>query len=330
MVSPTKLLALPNATTAERDLNYTNVRIGSTFYNITIFRIQVTPDGGTTWHNVGDEVLSAVGEMHFQSNATETVIVTQGVPVLVNGVYVSGNLAQFTHVNGVLTYTGSESRAVTVSCICNATLNGVSGELRLLVRDQAGNVTKSIQQTNTRTTSPSFYPLYVQAVVNVSPANQTIEILIANESGTDNVTVGDFNCIATSTGAGGSTPSSTSSGIPVLNVVSSIGFNQITIISAFYQRIDNIVHISARFDITNSLSNASFNLQVPFAPGFTLFNQSNGTSVIQLQATNDPNDGSKVASIFAAIAATDELIFNCHFVTTTGHTVESNFMYQIQ
>jgi hypothetical protein len=55
MVSTTSILALPHATTAERDSNYTSVPDGSYFFNTTIGEMQLTKDGGSTWNEVSTD-----------------------------------------------------------------------------------------------------------------------------------------------------------------------------------------------------------------------------------------------------------------------------------
>lgn len=148
-----------------------------------------------------DDVSPAFGEMFFQANATETVIVTQGVPVKVAGTYVSGELQDFTQGTGTLTYTGTLTRKFSVRVNTTASLNLATANITVLIAKEGIVVATSAQSPDLDGVSPSFKSIGVSKIVELA-TNETIEVFVQNNGGTDNVTHQDISVIV---GAPGST-----------------------------------------------------------------------------------------------------------------------------
>lgn len=359
------------------------------------------------------------GEMYFQGNATETVIAVQSTPVKVAGTYNSGDLQGFSQASGTLTYTETDSRTMAVRATVTGSFDLANGTITVLIAKNGTVIAKSGQSPDLDGTSPSFKAVTSQAMVNLLQ-NDTIEVFVQNDTGTENITIKDVSVIAHSVGGSeaglntdlqeaydngngvivmtdnkplqavaatigqkrgeipvsmpvadfGAIPSKVlgetafttdnlqgikryvvydgvttqalayysdipsvldvQSGIPSLPVATSSGFSTVTIQSSFYHKIGNIVKIQFRAILINSSNVASFELTVPFTPAFTSNFNASGTSNVQLQSVSTPNDGSKVAGIFANTINNDQVIFNFYMVATTGYYVDCSFSYEIQ
>jgi hypothetical protein len=363
------------------------------------------------------------GEMYFQGNATETVIAVQSTPVKVSGTYNSGDLQGFSQASGTLTYTETDSRTMAVRATVTGSFDLANGTITVLIAKNGTVIAKSGQSPDLDGTSPSFKAVTSQAMVNLLQ-NDTIEVFVQNDTGTENITIKDVSVIAHSVGGSeaglntdlqeaydngngiitmtdnkpihylaatsgqkrgqvitkmtaaefaaipgpivsemivtsdevlgatrpqiktfvGGFPTTSSvaylsdipaipdvqSGVPSLPVATSSGFSTVTIQSSFYHKIGNIVKVQFRAILINSSNVASFELTVPFTPAFTSSFNASGTSNVQLQSTSAPNDGSKVAGIFANTINDDQVIFNFYMAATTGYYVDCSFSYEIQ
>ena len=133
------------------------------------------------------------GEMYFNDNATETVIVSPATPVKVAGTYVSGLISEFTHSAGTMTYIGSgDTFKLNVSLSC--TLNLASGTVSVIIYQNGSPISKSKQESFLGSTSPGAQNISCMALVSLA-TNDTVEIFIQNDSGSENITVTQLNCI---------------------------------------------------------------------------------------------------------------------------------------
>jgi hypothetical protein len=139
------------------------------------------------------------GESFFQGNATETVIVTQGVPVKVNATYSSGDLQGFVQAAGTLTYQLPVVRTMAINASLTASMNLVDAEISVTIFHNGSAIAKSTQSPSMDGTTPSYESISVTALVSLSQTD-TIEIFVQNDSGTDNITVKDLNLKAHSIG----------------------------------------------------------------------------------------------------------------------------------
>lgn len=131
------------------------------------------------------------GEMNFQGNTTETVIASQGVPVKIAGTYVAGPLADFTHLNGVLTYTGTSTKtfkiAFTVSVFAASAVDAT-----LSIALNGTHIIPSEQIEFLGSTTSALHTMPVQKIVTLS-TNDELTAFIQNDTNTDNFTISNLN-----------------------------------------------------------------------------------------------------------------------------------------
>lgn len=156
-----------------------------------------------------DDVSPAYGEMFFQDNATPTVITSQGSPVIVNATYVSGELEEFTHVTGKLTYEGAITRIFDVGVNLTVSLDQVNANISVLIAKDGVVIAESKQSIDCDDTTPSFKSISVSKLVSLSQFSK-IEVFIQNNSGTDNITVQDGGVIVGAPGFTGAASGSDS------------------------------------------------------------------------------------------------------------------------
>jgi hypothetical protein len=203
MISPTQVSVFPGATTTERDA-LPAVPNGSSIFNETDTRLEYTDDNGTTWKEIatiGDipADTTAFGEMFFQGNSTETVIALAATPVKVNAVYSSGDLFKFTQASGTLTYTGTATKEMALSLSLTTTVDLVTADISVILFKNGSPIAKSTQSTFTGSTTPGLQSTSVNALVELQ-TNDTLEVFIQNDGGTDNITVTDLNLNSTTVG----------------------------------------------------------------------------------------------------------------------------------
>lgn len=136
----------------------------------------------------------AYGEMFFRDNFTPTVITSQGSPVIVDATYVGGELQDFTHVTGKLTYEGAVTRLFDVKVNLTASLDQVNANISVLIAKDGVVIAESKQTIDCDGTTPSFKSIGVSKLVSLSQFNK-IEVFIQNNDGTDNITVQDMSVI---------------------------------------------------------------------------------------------------------------------------------------
>ena len=147
------------------------------------------------------------GEMHFTENVVETNIVGPQTPVKVSGNYLSDPslLLEFTHNNGVLTYTG-ETANFKIDSMISCSLDLFVGTVSIFVFKNGAAISKVKQQQSLGPASPSLANISAIALETLNPGDQ-IEVRVQNDSSTDNITVTQLYCIPhklTSSSSGGS------------------------------------------------------------------------------------------------------------------------------
>jgi uncharacterized protein (UPF0254 family) len=147
---------------------------------------------GIRWDTV-DSLPVSVGEMYFNNNATDTAITTINTPVKITATYVSGELANFTHTGGTLTYTGAATRIFKVDCKLCYTINaGTGGDYTIIIYKNGAAVSKSRNTQEVFTSE--INSTSAQAAISLTTSD-TIEVYIENNSNTDDIAVVNFNAI---------------------------------------------------------------------------------------------------------------------------------------
>lgn len=143
---------------------------------------------------------AAFGEMYFQGNSSATTITTIDTPVKINATYSAGQLQGFTHSNGRLTYTDSETRDFEIECNLTATYNGSSNNTTIMIAKNGTLISKSRMGVflGGVTPAPASDPVGCFETLNTG---DYIEAWIENNTGTDDPIVQDLNCRVISGGA---------------------------------------------------------------------------------------------------------------------------------
>jgi hypothetical protein len=238
------------------------------------------------------------GESHFQGNATETVISTQGVPVKIAGTYVTGELSGFTHAAGTLTYVVTAARTIAVQACITCSLNLASSSVTILIAKNGTVLPKSAQTFDLDGPSPSFKALTSLVLVPLV-ATDTLEVFIQNNSGTDNITVQDLSFVPHSMGGsstegdvvstwdGSTAPVDVTAGTNVSitggaisvpdysadesDIVfhSTSGLANFTNLSSFIVRSGLVVHVKKNIQVQLSIGPAWVEYEVPFITSFS-------------------------------------------------------------
>lgn len=130
------------------------------------------------------------GQVTMQGNATATTIATQGTPVKVAGTWVVQTESNFTgNTTGRLTYNGSTTEVVSASVsITFSHAGGGSDDLAVYIAKNGSVITAS-KLTRAVTSSARGN---VGTFFNVSmDTSDYLEVFVANDSGTNNITVVD-------------------------------------------------------------------------------------------------------------------------------------------
>lgn len=149
-------------------------------------------------------------EMHFQGNPFGTTINTIGVPEKVNATYLQGNTSpDFTFTNGELTYTGTGDITVLIQANLTASMALTTATVTPGIALNGTVLTQSQQSTSLVGVSPAYESMSVSAIVTLS-TNDTLTLVIANETDTNEVFVQDLNTFSitaigalSSSGSGG-------------------------------------------------------------------------------------------------------------------------------
>lgn len=135
---------------------------------------------------------SAIAQMHFNNNATTTVVGSANNFVKVNGVTTPNGINQkFTHTNNRLTYSGGISRSFKVGAVASVAAN--NGQI-LTVRIAKNGVTLSNSESQaTISANGRFENLKSQTIIEMT-TNDFVELFVSNSANT-NVTVQELNMI---------------------------------------------------------------------------------------------------------------------------------------
>ena len=149
-------------------------------------------------------------EMHFQGNTSPTTIASVGVPVKVNATYLQGNTSpDFTFTNGELTYVGTGDITVLIQANLTASMALTTATVTPGIALNGTVLTQSQQSTSLVGVSPAYESMSLSAVVTLS-TNDTLTLVIANETDTNEIFVQDLNTFSitaigalSSSGSGG-------------------------------------------------------------------------------------------------------------------------------
>ena len=144
------------------------------------------------------------GEMTFQDNSLETVIVVQGTPVKVaTTAYIPGQLLGFSHANGTITLDDDINGTFSVQVKTTSSFNLASGSMSGYIALNGSILPGSKVTIDFSGVSPSFTHINCQAEVPLVQGD-TLEVHISNDTGTENITVQDLQFIVQSAGGGAS------------------------------------------------------------------------------------------------------------------------------
>ena len=131
-------------------------------------------------------------EMHFQGNPFGTTINSIGVPEKVNATYLQGNTSpDFTFTNGELTYAGTGDITVLIQANLTASMALTTATVTPGIALNGTVLTQSQQSTSLVGVSPAYESMSVSAIVTLS-TNDTLTLVIANETDTNEVFVQDL------------------------------------------------------------------------------------------------------------------------------------------
>jgi hypothetical protein len=143
----------------------------------------------------------AYAELSLQNNTTETIITTAGVPVQIAGTYILGPVADFFNIGGqgILTYTGAETRVFKVSFTITTTADLTAVDVTASIGLNGAPVPSSQQTEYLGSTTSAEHVINVQALIQLS-TNDTLNCLIQNNTNADNILVSSLNFTPTSIG----------------------------------------------------------------------------------------------------------------------------------
>ena len=149
-------------------------------------------------------------EMYFQGNPFGTTINSIGVPEKVNATYLQGNTSpDFTFNNGELTYVGTGDITVLIQANLTASMALTTATVTPGIALNGTVLTQSQQSTSLVGVSPAYESMSVSAIVTLS-TNDTLTLVIANETDTNEIFVQDLNTFSvtaigalSSSGSGG-------------------------------------------------------------------------------------------------------------------------------
>jgi hypothetical protein len=135
---------------------------------------------------------SAIAQMHFNNNATATVVGGANTFVKITGVTIPNEINQkFNHDNNRLTYTGGINRSFKVSAVCSVSAN--NGQL-VTVRVAKNNTTLTDSESQaTISANGRFENLKCQTIIEMTNGD-FVELFLSNSANT-NVTAQELNVI---------------------------------------------------------------------------------------------------------------------------------------
>jgi len=158
---------------------------------------------GVKW---ADEVVPApacYGSLSMEGNSTATTISTQSVPVKAAGTTTAELLQDFTHTSNKLTYTGTDTAKflVNVSISIQAGINNDESLAVLVYKNGVQEFAEIVDTCKKLSDDKPGQPSNT-AIVSLAE-NDYIEIWVANNKSTENVTVKHMNVTITSIGGNG-------------------------------------------------------------------------------------------------------------------------------
>ena len=160
------------------------------WYNSDISRFRTVISGVAKTILIDDDLTldDSTGECGFVENAAETVVSGSGVYYKPAGTYIPNELAGFTHLNGVLTYTGVITKKFRISISSTVSLNLVSGSINLAISHNGGVLGRSRQGADLNGISPSYVNISCNSILTLANGD-TVSSVVSNETSTDNITV---------------------------------------------------------------------------------------------------------------------------------------------
>jgi len=135
---------------------------------------------------------SAIAQMHFNNNATATVVGAANTFVKIAGTTTPNAINQkFTHTNNRLTYSGGINRSFKIGAVCSVSAN--NGQV-ISVRVAKNGVTLEDSEAQaTISANGRFENLKCQTIIEMT-TNDYVELFLANSANT-NVTAQELNVI---------------------------------------------------------------------------------------------------------------------------------------
>jgi hypothetical protein len=133
---------------------------------------------------------TAYGEMYMTGNATVTPIVTTGVAVKVSGTTLAGELNEFTHTNGRLTYDGTETKIYKIEAAWTWGISAGTAELCSMYLYKNGVVVSKSRIQGKLNDTLANYPRNASLSVLLSMAqNDYVELFLTNDEDVDDILV---------------------------------------------------------------------------------------------------------------------------------------------
>ena len=144
-------------------------------------------------NNVGITNSRAVAQYFMNGNATATSVASSGVAYKVAGTTTNGSItSKFTHTNNRQTYTGSISKAFTITATLSVE-SGNNNQIGCYIAKNGSVLTDSEIYITTNATGRAEGAA-VQTVTDLTDTDY-IEIFVENDTGTTDITVTDLNVI---------------------------------------------------------------------------------------------------------------------------------------
>lgn len=135
---------------------------------------------------------SAIAQMHFNNNATVTVVGAANNFVKVNGATTPNAINQkFTHTNNRLTYSGGINRSFKIGAVCSVSAN--NGNVISVRIAKNGVPLEDSEAQATISANGRFENLKCQTIIEMT-TNDYVELYLANSANT-NVTAQELNVI---------------------------------------------------------------------------------------------------------------------------------------
>jgi hypothetical protein len=211
------------------------------------------PDQNATLADLAGVTTNNIGEMSFQNGNTETALPVQGTAVKIAGTYTAGELVNFSHSSGVLTWNGAETKKFLI--IATATLKTATPNTdTFAVIAYKNGVTPIANSENPEFFGPSVdvpQSLTSTAFISLAPTD-TVEFRVVNKTSPGNNIIASFLEFAVMdvAGAAGGGVSNASSGDSGLSFVSGTNASGVSIISQLFHKIDDVTHYNASLNFT--------------------------------------------------------------------------------